>query len=63
MIGFAYPFDGGEFYSYADLAGDFHTSSETRSVPEPSTGLLMCGALLLVAGLSRQRLKAVRSDG
>jgi hypothetical protein len=55
FVGFAYPFDGGEFYSYADLAGNFHTSRETRAVPEPSTGLLMCGALLLVAGLRRQR--------
>ena len=47
-IGFAYPFDGGEFYSYANLAGDFHTSSENRAVPEPNALLLMSSALGLL---------------
>ena len=63
MVGFAYPFDGGEFYSYADLAGDFHTTRENRSVPEPSTGLLMCSALALLASLRvRKQVTAARSD-
>jgi hypothetical protein len=57
MVGFAYPFDGGEFYSYANLAGDFHTSSESRSVPEPNSALLMCSALgLLVLLRVRKRV-------
>lgn len=48
LVGFAYPFDGGEFYSYANLSGDFHTSRESRPVPEPSTMLLMSSALGLL---------------
>jgi hypothetical protein len=63
LVGFAYPFDGGEFYSYADLAGNFTTSREPTRVPEPNTALLMCGALALLACLRRQRVKAARSDG
>jgi hypothetical protein len=59
MVGFAYPFDGGEFYSYADLAGDFHTSSENPSVPEPNTLLLMSSALgLLLLLRVRKRVTA-----
>jgi hypothetical protein len=58
-VGFAYPFDGGEFYSYATLAGDFHTSSENRSVPEPNTVLLMSSALgLLLLLRVRKRVTA-----
>jgi hypothetical protein len=49
LAGFRYPFDGGEFYSYANLTGTFSTSRETTSVPEPSTGVLMCSALALLA--------------
>jgi hypothetical protein len=57
MVGFAYPFAGGEFYSYAQLSGDFRTSTESRSVPEPSTALLMCGALgMLVLLRVRKRV-------
>ena len=48
FIGFRYPFDGGEFYSYADLSGDYRTSRETTSVPEPNTGLLMLSGLALL---------------
>jgi hypothetical protein len=48
LIGFRYPFDGGEFYSYADLSGDYRTSRETTSVPEPNTGLLMLSGLALL---------------
>ena len=55
MAGFRYPFDGGEFYSYANLSGTFSTSRETTSVPEPSTGLLMGSALLLLGFLRRSR--------
>ena len=59
MVGFRYPFDGGEFYSYANLAGDFHTSSENRAVPEPNTVLLMSSALgLLLLLRVRKRVKA-----
>ena len=58
-IGFRYPFDGGEFYSYADLSGEFHTSRENRSVPEPNTVLLMSSALgLLLVLRVRKRVKA-----
>jgi hypothetical protein len=58
-IGFRYPFDGGEFYSYADLSGEFHTSRENRSVPEPNTVLLMSSALgLLLVLRVRTRVKA-----
>lgn len=64
MVGFRYPFDGGEFYSYADLAGNFHTSSEPRSVPEPGSGLLMCSALALLAWMrTKKQVRAARSDG
>lgn len=57
MVGFTYPFDGGEFYSYAQLSGNFQTSTESRSVPEPSTALLMCGALgMLVLLRVRKRV-------
>ena len=62
MVGFAYPFAGGESYSYADFSGNFTTSRQSTSVPEPPTGLLMCGALVLLAYLRRQRVRAVRSD-
>ncbi|MGH8238276.1 MAG: PEP-CTERM sorting domain-containing protein [Steroidobacteraceae bacterium] len=55
MAGFRYPFDGGEFYSYANLSGTFSTSRQTTSVPEPSTGLLMGSALLLLGFLRRSR--------
>jgi hypothetical protein len=58
-VGFAYPFDGGEFYSYADLSGEFHTSRENRSVPEPNAMLLMSSALGLRLLLRvRKRVKA-----
>jgi len=58
-IGFRYPFDGGEFYSYADLSGEFRTSRENRSVPEPNTVLLMSSALgLLLVLRVRKRVKA-----
>jgi hypothetical protein len=59
MVGFTYPFDGGEFYSYAQLAGDFHTSRENPSVPEPNTLLLMSSALgLLLLLRVRKRVTA-----
>ena len=59
MVGFAYPFAGGEFYSYANLSGDFHTSRENRSVPEPNAALLMSSALgLLLLLRVRKRVKA-----
>jgi hypothetical protein len=62
MVGFRYPFAGGELYSYADLAGNFHTSSEQRSVPEPGSGLLMCSALALLLWMrTKRRFRAVRS--
>jgi hypothetical protein len=48
LAGFAYPFPGGEYYSYADLAGVFRTSNET-SVPAPGAGLLMLSAVALLA--------------
>ena len=54
-IGFKYPFDGGELYSYADLSGDFTTSRENRSVPEPNALLLMGGGLVLLGWLRRSR--------
>jgi hypothetical protein len=59
FIGFAYPVPSGEFYSYADLSGNFRTSRQTTAVPEPGTGLLMCGALLLLLGVRAR--KNVRS--
>jgi hypothetical protein len=55
FVGFAYPFDGGEFYSYADLAGTFRTSRQSTSVPEPATALLMCAGLALLACVRRSR--------
>jgi PEP-CTERM motif len=58
FIGFAYPFAGGEFYSYADLAGNFSTSREGTPVPEPNALLLMCSGLALLAGLRRSRRPA-----
>jgi len=59
MVGFRYPFDGGEFYSYATLTGNFQTSRENRGVPEPNTLLLMSGALgLLVLVRARKRVTA-----
>ena len=64
MVGFAYPFPGGELYSYADLAGNFHTSSEQRPVPEPGSGILMCSALALLLEMRTKKwFRAVRSDG
>jgi hypothetical protein len=59
-VGFRYPFDGGEFYSYANLAGNFQTSREGRSVPEPNTLLLMSSALGLL-GLVRVRKRITAS--
>jgi hypothetical protein len=55
MVGFAYPVPSGEFYSYADLSGNFTTSREGTSVPEPNTLLLMGGGLVLLAWLRRSR--------
>jgi hypothetical protein len=49
FVGFAYPFAGGEFYSYANLSGNFTTSRQTTSVPEPDTGLLLLSGLALLA--------------
>jgi len=60
-VGFGYPVPGGTLFSYADLSGSFSTSREGTSVPEPSSGLLMCAALAVLAGLRRQRGKALRS--
>lgn len=57
-VGFAYPVENGEYYSYADLFGNFTTSRENPSVPEPPTGVLMCGALALLLLLRRQRVTA-----
>lgn len=57
FVGFRYPFDGGEFYSYAGLSGNFATSRETRSVPEPGSLLLMSGALLLLGVRARKRIQ------
>jgi hypothetical protein len=59
MAGFRYPFDGGEFYSYANLSGTFATSREITSVPEPSTGVLMCSALALL-GFWRAKRRPIR---
>ena len=47
-VGFAYPFDGGEFYSYANLTGNFQTTRENPSVPEPNMLLLMSSAMGLL---------------
>lgn len=58
MLGFAYPFAGGEFYSYAGLSGNFTTSRERTAVPEPNSALLMCSALVLLVGW---RVKKVRA--
>jgi hypothetical protein len=55
MVGFAYPVPSGEFYSYADLSGNFTTSRVSTSVPEPNTLLLMCSGLALLAWLRRSR--------
>lgn len=44
-VGFAYPVDSGEYYSYAVLSGEF---SRTTTVPEPGALPL---ALLAIAGL------------
>jgi PEP-CTERM motif-containing protein len=55
LVGFRYPFDGGEFYSYADLAGNFRTSRQSTSVPEPNTLLLMCAGVALLVQLRRSR--------
>lgn len=52
--GFAYPVPGGEYYSYADLAGTFTTSRQGTSVPEPNAALLMSGAFLLLAFVRRR---------
>jgi hypothetical protein len=59
--GFAYPFPGGEFYSYADLAGTFTTSRQGTSVPEPNGALLTCAAFVLLAFLRRSRRSPVVS--
>ena len=59
-VGFAYPFPGGESYSYADLAGTFRATRGTPvSVPEPSALLLMLPALLLIA-CSRRTVRGSR---
>ena len=59
LLGFRYPFEGGEFYSYANLSGEFHTSRENRAVPEPNSVLLMSSALgLLLLLRVRKRVKA-----
>jgi hypothetical protein len=55
MVGFAYPVPSGEFYSYADLSGNFTTSRAGTSVPEPNTLLLMGSGLVLLAWLRRSR--------
>ena len=58
-IGFRYPFEGGEYYSYADLTGELHTARENTAVPEPNTVLLMSSALgLLLLLRVRKRVKA-----
>jgi hypothetical protein len=48
FIGLRYPFDGGEYYSYAQLSCDYRTSRETTSVPEPNTVFLMLSGLALL---------------
>ena len=55
FVGFRYPFDGGEFYSYADLSGTFRTSRQSTSVPEPNAALLMCAGLALLVCVRRSR--------
>jgi hypothetical protein len=61
MVGFAYPVPSGEFYSYADLNGNFTTSREGTSVPEPDTLLLMGSGLMLLAWLRRSRRVSARA--
>jgi hypothetical protein len=48
LAGFRYPFDGGEFYSYAQLEGTFTATRGITSVAEPSGAGLMLSALLIL---------------
>ena len=55
-VGFAYPVPNGTYFSYADLSGIFRTSSEPSvPVPEPGTGLLMFGAVVLILFARRRQ--------
>jgi len=61
FFGFRYPFDGGEYYSYAELDGDYRTSRQTTSVPEPNTGLLMLSGLALLVFWRATKPRAPRA--
>lgn len=53
-VGFAYPVQSGEFYSYADLAGNFSATRGSTTVSEPSVVMLLLGALAMLVW-SRRR--------
>ncbi len=52
--GFGYPIQNGTYYSYAHLSGTFGITT----VPEPASGMVMCGALALLAFMYRRRVFA-----
>jgi hypothetical protein len=48
MFGFGFPFDGGEYYGYASLTGDYSVSRGNVSVPEPNVLMLMLAGLVIL---------------
>jgi hypothetical protein len=61
MIGFRFPFVGGESYSYAKVTGTSNITRGAVSVPEPSTLLLITLGFALLGFSSRNVREVVRS--
>lgn len=53
-VGFGYPIDGGTFYSYVTLDGEF-SANRLTSVAEPSTAFLLLPAVFILMRSRRER--------
>jgi PEP-CTERM motif len=60
LFGFGFPFDGGEYYGYASLTGNYSVTRGNVSVPEPGVLMLMlAGLAMLGAGYSMRKSRGM----